>query len=261
MLGISISIILGALIAIAGIVLTVLLCVWTYRDARNKGMNGILWTAVVLLVPSYIGLIIYLIIRTDNHKVTCSKCNKSVNGKNKFCSNCGEELVPVVEVTDDTEFRQSQKKVLVGFFSTLAAIIIFSIFMVASMIIGSVQLVGDAVKWVTELSTLEWSDTLEEALGDIDVLFDEEEIHVSVQDETVIIKDKDGNELLNVDGNAETVDVNLQGLRDLFDQYGIEYDESMTDEELEQYMKEEVEKAIENALENSESVDIETTEN
>lgn len=261
MLGISISIILGALIAIAGIALTILLCVWTYRDAKHKGMNGILWTAVVLLVPSYIGLIIYLIVRMDNNKVTCSKCNKSVNGKNKFCSNCGEELIPAVEVIDDTEFRHSQKKILVGFFSTLAAIIIFSIFMVASLIIGSVKLVGDAVKWVTELSTIEWDNTLEEALGDLDVLFDEEEIHVSVGDEKVIIKDKEGNELLNVDGNAETVDVNLHGLRELFDEYDIEYDENMTDEELEQQIKDEIEKSIENALEVEETITTETTEN
>lgn len=261
MLGVSISIILGALIVIATIALTILLCVWTYRDARNKGMNGILWTAVVLLVPSYIGLIIYLIVRTDNNKVTCSKCNKAVNGKNKFCSNCGEELIPTVEVIDDTDFKHSQKKILVGFFSTLAAIIVFSVFMVASLIIGSVQLVGDAVQWVSELSAIEWDNTLEEALGDLDVLFDQEEIHVSAGDETVIIKDKEGNELLNIDGNAETVDVNLHGLRELFDEYDIEYDDSMTDEELEQHIEDEIEEAIENALEVEEAITTETTEN
>ncbi len=253
MLGISISIILGALIAIAVIALTVLLCVWVYRDAQSKGMNGILWTAVVLLVPSYIGLIIYLIVRTENNKVTCSKCNQSVNGKNKFCSNCGEELVPVVEVTDDAAFKQSQKKILIGFFSTMAAVVIFSIFMVASMIIGSVKLVGDAVEWITEISAVEWSDTLEEALGDLDILFDEDEIHVSINDEMVTITDKEGNELLKVDGANETVDVHMKGLQELMDRYGVEYDETMSEEELEQVIEQEINESIEESL----NVDVE----
>lgn len=248
MLGISISILLGALLAIAGIALTILLCVWVYRDAQSKGMNGILWTLVVLLVPSYIGLIIYLIVRMENKKVTCSNCNKSVNGTNKFCSNCGEELVPVVDMTEDDTFKQSQKKVLIGFFSTLAAIVILSIFMVASMVIGGLKLAGDAVEWVTELSSVQWADTLEDTLGDLDVLFDEEEIHVSVNDELVVITDKDGNELLKVDGANETVDIHLKDFQDLFDRYDVEYDENMSEEELEQ----QIEKAIEEAFEEEE---------
>lgn len=249
MLGISISVILGALLAIAGIALTILLCAWVYRDAKSRYMNGILWMLVVLLIPSYIGLIIYLVVRMDNNKVTCSKCNKAVNGSNKFCSNCGEELVPVIDVTEDDTFKKSQKKLLIGFFSTLAAIVILAIFMVASLIVGSLQLVGDAVDWVTELSAVQWDDTLEDALGDLDVLFDEEEVHVSVGDESVVITDKDGNELLKVDGANETVDVNLKYFQELFESYGIEYDEDMSEEELEEQIEQQIEKAVEEALE------------
>lgn len=244
MLGISISIILGALLSIAGIVLTVLLCAWVYRDAKSKYMNAVLWTLVVLLIPSYIGLIIYLVVRMDNNKVRCSKCDKAVNGSNKFCSNCGEELIPVVEVTEDDAFKKSQKKILIGFFSTIGAIVILSIFMAASMVIGSLQLVGDAVEWVSKLSSVQWSDTLEDTLGDLDVLFDEEEVHISVSDEVVVITDKDGNELLKVDGANETVDLNLKDFQDLFEKYGIEYDENMSEEELEQQIEQQVEKSI-----------------
>lgn len=249
MIGISISVILGALLIIAGLVLTILLCAWVYRDAKSRYMNGILWMLVVLLIPSYIGLIIYLVVRMDNNKVTCSKCNKAVNGSNKFCSNCGEELVPVIDVTDDDTFKKSQKKLLVGFFSTLAAIVILAIFMVASLIVGSLQLVGDAVDWVTEMSAVQWDDTLEDALGDLDVLFDEEEVHVSVGDESVVITDKDGNELLKVDGANETVDVNLKDFQELFERYGIEYDEGMSEEELEEQIEQQIEKAVKEAFE------------
>jgi len=248
MLGISISILLGALISIGTIALTVLLCVWVYRDACSRGMNGILWAAVVFFIPSFIGLIFYLVVRMDTCKVTCSKCNKSVNGRNKFCSNCGEELVPAVEVVEDDAFKKSQKKILVGFFSTLAGIVICSIFMAASLLIGSVKLVGDAVEWVSQWSAVEWNDTLEEALGDLDILFDEDEVHVSIGEDKVIITDKEGNELLNVDGTNETVDVNLQGLRELFDKYGVEYDENMTEKDLEDFIEQEIKDSIEDAL-------------
>lgn len=253
MLGISISVVLGSLIAIAWIALTILLCVWVYRDAQRKGMNGILWTALVLLVPSYIGLIIYLVVRSDNNKVICSNCDKPVNGRNKFCSNCGMELVPAADGMNDENFKQSQKKILIGLFSTLAAIVIFSIFMVASLIIGSMKLVGDAVGWLSKISAIEWDNTLEEALGDLDVLFNEDEIHVSITDETVTITDKEGNELFNVDGTNETVDVNVQELRNLFDQYGVSYDADMNEKELEKYIQQKISDAIDEALKNDEA--------
>lgn len=253
MTGIIFSVFLGALISIATIALAVLLGVWTYRDAQNKGMNGILWTAVVILVPSCIGLIIYLIVRTENAKVVCSNCNTAVNGKNKFCSNCGVELVPVVDVSDEQEtFRKSQKHLLIGFFSTLAAVVILSILMVAFLVTGVMKLAGDTVKWISELDVIQWEDTLEDTLGDLDVLFDEDEIHVHVDEDEVTLTDKNGNKLVHVDGNTNSVDVNLQDVKALLDKYNIEYDESIDEEELEESIKMEVEEAIEDALENTE---------
>lgn len=248
MTGVAVSIFLGALISIASIALIVLLGAWTYRDAQNKGMNGILWTAVVLLVPSCIGLIIYLIVRMDNKKVICSNCNQSVNGKDKFCSNCGVELVPVVDMSEDAEgFKKSQRKLLIGFFSTLAAIVIMSIFMVAFTIAGALKLAGDAVKWISDLDTTEWIDTMEEALEDFDVLFDEDEIHVSVNDNEINITDKDGNNLVHVDGN-QSVDVNLKGFKKILDEYGVQYDEDIDEEELKEEIRQEIKDAIRDAV-------------
>lgn len=248
MTGVAVSIFLGALISIASIALIVLLGAWTYRDAQNKGMNGILWTAIVLLVPSCIGLIIYLIVRMDNKKVTCSNCNQSVNGKDKFCSNCGVELVPVVDVSEDAEgFQKSQRKILIGFFSTLAAIVIMAIFMVAALIAGTLKIAGDAVTWISNLDTTEWIDTMEDAFGDLDVLFDEDEIHVSVEGNEVNITDKDGNHLVHIDG-SQSVDVNLKGIKKILDEYGVEYDEDMDEEELEEEIRQEIQRAIKDAV-------------
>ena len=245
MAGIAISIILGGLIFIAWIALFVLLGVWTYRDAQNKGMNGILWTVVVLLVPSLIGLIIYLIVRMDNQKVVCSNCNQSVNGKNKFCSNCGVELKPVVDMTEQAEaFKGSQRKLLIAFFSTLAAVVIMGIMMVAFVIAGTLQI---AVKWISQLDTTEWVDTMEDALGDLDILFDEDAVHISVQNDEIIVTDNEGNELLHIAGD-ESVDVNLDKIKELLEEYDIDYDESLDEEEIEEEIRQEIKDAVQDAV-------------
>ena len=44
-------IIAGAMVAIG---------VYVYRDARNRGLNAVLWTLIALLAPSLVGFIIYL---------------------------------------------------------------------------------------------------------------------------------------------------------------------------------------------------------
>lgn len=250
MTGIAVSIFLGALVAIAAIALMVLLGIWVYRDAKNKGMNGILWTAVVILVPSCIGLIIYLIVRMDNEKVICSNCNTAVNGKNRFCSNCGVELVPVVDTSEQEDaFKKFQRNILIGFFSTLAVIIVLSIFMIASLISGVIGIAGDTIKWISNLDSVKWEDTLQDTLGNMDVLFDEDEIHIKVEDDEVAIKDKNGNVLVHVDGDEESVDVDLKDIKALLDKYNIEYDENIDEEEMEQNIRKEIEKAVEESME------------
>ena len=46
------------------IVFSIAIAIWVYRDANERGMNGVLWV-VVLLVGGILGLIIYLIVRND----------------------------------------------------------------------------------------------------------------------------------------------------------------------------------------------------
>ncbi|MCM1159458.1 MAG: hypothetical protein NC300_12095 [Bacteroidales bacterium] len=252
MSGITVSIFLGALIVIAVIAMSILLGIWTYRDAQSKGMNGVLWTAAVLLVPSCIGLIIYLIVRMDNNKVTCSKCHTAVNAKNRYCSNCGMELVPVMDSSGSEEtFKKSQRNILIGFFASLAAIIILSVFMIAFLIMGALKVAKDTVKWVSRLDAIQWedtlADTLEDALGDIDILFDEDEIHVSINEDGVTLTGKDGKQLVHVDEDGDSVDVdlNMKEIKDLLDKYHIHYDENFDENELEREIRKEIREALE----------------
>jgi TctA family transporter len=52
------------LIPIVWFVIAILLCIWVYRDAQSRGMNGALWL-IIVLIAGLLGLIIYLVVRHD----------------------------------------------------------------------------------------------------------------------------------------------------------------------------------------------------
>lgn len=45
-------------------VISIILCIWVYRDAKQRGEEAILWLIVVLIV-NLIGVIIWLIVRPE----------------------------------------------------------------------------------------------------------------------------------------------------------------------------------------------------
>jgi len=49
-------------IGVAWFVVWILVAIWVYKDAESRGMGGVLWLLVVLLI-GLIGLIIYLVVR------------------------------------------------------------------------------------------------------------------------------------------------------------------------------------------------------
>jgi heme/copper-type cytochrome/quinol oxidase subunit 2 len=55
---------LFCLIPIVWFIIAILLCIWVYRDAESRGMNGVLWL-IVVLIAGIIGLIIYLVVRKE----------------------------------------------------------------------------------------------------------------------------------------------------------------------------------------------------
>jgi uncharacterized membrane protein YoaK (UPF0700 family) len=52
------------LLPIIWFIVAILLCIWVYRDAESRGMNGVLWL-IVMLIAGIIGLIIYLVVRKE----------------------------------------------------------------------------------------------------------------------------------------------------------------------------------------------------
>jgi len=80
----------------------IMVIVWVYRDAERRGMNGVLW-ALLVFIGNLIGLLIYLIVRSDNLPVLksaqtthpCPNCQKPVVSNFVFCPNCGTRLQAV----------------------------------------------------------------------------------------------------------------------------------------------------------------------
>lgn len=82
------------------LVVWIMVIAWVYRDAERKGMNGLLW-ALLVLIGNLIGLIIYLIIRSETRArfsqdsgITCPKCRKPIRSDFAFCPGCGHILKP-----------------------------------------------------------------------------------------------------------------------------------------------------------------------
>lgn len=91
-----------SLFSLALLIIWIMVIVWVYRDAERRGMNGILW-ALLVLIGNIIGLIIYLILRSDAAFApktepatqTCPKCQKPVSSTYVFCPYCAAKLHPV----------------------------------------------------------------------------------------------------------------------------------------------------------------------
>lgn len=68
------------------------IAVFVYRDAKTRGMEPILWALVAALVPSFIGLIIYLIVRSSYSAYHCARCGAAVEENYAVCPQCGADL-------------------------------------------------------------------------------------------------------------------------------------------------------------------------
>ena len=80
-------------VILIGIPVIVGVCV--YRDAKARGMEPVLWTLVAVLVPSFIGLIVYLIVRSNHTAAVCAHCGAAVQDSFVCCPSCGAKLKSV----------------------------------------------------------------------------------------------------------------------------------------------------------------------
>ncbi|MBO5934191.1 MAG: zinc ribbon domain-containing protein [Clostridia bacterium] len=79
-------------IAILSVILPVAIGLYVYDDAKKRNMNGILWTLLAVFAPGFIGLIIYLIVRSEHCVLNCPKCGKNISENFSVCPGCGFSL-------------------------------------------------------------------------------------------------------------------------------------------------------------------------
>ena len=80
------------LMIVLNLAIPICIAVYVYQDAKRRGMEPILWALVAAIVPWFIGLIIYLLVRSGHSALRCVKCGASVEEHYTVCPQCGAEL-------------------------------------------------------------------------------------------------------------------------------------------------------------------------
>lgn len=90
---IQMTLLLGGVVALMAVALlsVSLIALWVYRDAKNRGLEAGVWTLVVILVPSLLGLLLYLLVGRRESRRPCPACGAPVPEASAFCGRCGAE--------------------------------------------------------------------------------------------------------------------------------------------------------------------------
>lgn len=70
-----------------------LLIGYVNRDAKRRGMNPVLWTIVVIIIPNALGFILYFLLRQPL-RGACPQCGYFVETGFNFCPRCSYKLAP-----------------------------------------------------------------------------------------------------------------------------------------------------------------------
>jgi len=84
LLGLLAGVMLAATLALIG---------YIYADSKRRGMNALLWTLLVILVPKPIGFIAYFLLRKPMFE-PCPQCGTPVGADFRYCPKCGHAITP-----------------------------------------------------------------------------------------------------------------------------------------------------------------------
>jgi len=69
-----------------------LIGIYVYRDAKRRAMNAPLWALIAILMPSLLGFLIYLLVRSSHSDLKCPTCGSPVTEQFAVCPQCGTRL-------------------------------------------------------------------------------------------------------------------------------------------------------------------------
>jgi hypothetical protein len=95
----------ASILSLVMLIIWIFVIIWVYKDAERRGMNGILW-ALLVFIGNLIGLLIYLIVRSDTTlgkeekreikaPQPCPQCGEPVADHFVYCPHCGTRLQPL----------------------------------------------------------------------------------------------------------------------------------------------------------------------
>lgn len=95
---------------------------WTYKDAKARGLKAGMWTAIVILVPNLIGLLIYFLVGRNQEYMQCNYCKARIPKSAKYCMICGRTIV---NIDSNKSFSKIQtRKYMIGFIACIMAVVI-----------------------------------------------------------------------------------------------------------------------------------------
>jgi hypothetical protein len=66
--------------------------VWVYQDAKSRGLEAGLWTLLAVVVPNFLGVLIYFMVGRKSAVIYCDACHMRTEQGRPFCSHCGARL-------------------------------------------------------------------------------------------------------------------------------------------------------------------------
>jgi len=86
------SLLLLLLVFVFCIIIPIAIGIFVYRDAKSRDMNALMWLLIVILAPTFTGLIIYFIVRSNYSNLKCPSCQTPVKEQYSACPSCGSKL-------------------------------------------------------------------------------------------------------------------------------------------------------------------------
>lgn len=83
---------IGTGFILLNLLMPVFIGIYVYRDAKMRGMEAALWTLLAVLIPGFIGFIIYLVVRIKYSRYCCAQCGAIVEESYTVCPQCGVNL-------------------------------------------------------------------------------------------------------------------------------------------------------------------------
>lgn len=73
------------------LIIVILIGMFVNKDAKKLHLNQWMWTLIAVYVPNFMGVIIYVIVRSnEKKKLRCINCGVTVDRDFNICPHCGE---------------------------------------------------------------------------------------------------------------------------------------------------------------------------